>query len=522
MRRFDLVVIGSGPGGQKAAIQAAKLGKSVCVIERMDFVGGVAINTGTIPSKALREAVLDVLASRKALGSDGQYRPVDRRKTLEDLTSSCQRVIRAEIDLVRSQFASNGIELRKGVGTLGWIEEPGTPGDPAPTNAGGLDIAPEPGDKVVNVIGIDDSVETIRAGAVLIATGTTPAKPSSIEFDHAKVITSDELLKLPYLPSSMIVVGGGVIGTEYASMLAALGVRVTLVEGRGRLLEFIDAEICEALQYHLRQMGVTLRLGEKVVSIKRVPPPPGSRPQVSGPGVGVSGGGVGGASPDGELVEAVLESGKTLRAECLLYCIGRQGATEKLNLAAYGLEADNRGRISVDKHYQTLDKDEKPLRGVYAVGDVIGFPALASTSMEQGRLAACHMFKEHAESVPELFPYGIYSIPEISMVGWTEERLTQAGIPYEAGIAQYKETARGNLIGDDIGMLKMLIHQDSHAVLGVHVIGTNATEIVHIGQAVMAYQGTVEYFINTVFNYPTLAECYKIAAFNARNKLKSI
>lgn len=507
MRRFDLVVIGSGPGGQKAAIQAAKLGKSVCVVERMDVVGGVAIHTGTIPSKALREAVLEVLAARKALGSDGQYKPVDRKKTLEELSRACQRVIRAEVDLVRAQFASNGIEMRRGTGTCGWIEEPGTPGDPAATNAGGLDIAPTPGDKVVNVIGHDDSVETLRAGAVLIATGTSPAKPSNIEFDHLKVITSDELLNLPYLPSTMIIVGGGVIGTEYASMLAALGVRVTLVEGRNRLLEFIDAEICEALQYHLRQMGMTLRLGEKVVSIKRVPPPPGSRPAMEG---------------TDELVEAVLESGKTLRAECLLYCIGRQGATDRLNLSAFGLEADNRGRIAVNPSFQTLGKDEQPVSGVYAVGDVIGFPALASTSMEQGRLAACHMFKERAESVPELFPYGIYSIPEISMVGWTEERLTQAGIPYEAGIAQYKETARGNLLGDEIGMLKMLIHQESHAVLGVHVIGTNATEIVHIGQAVMAYQGTVEYFINTVFNYPTLAECYKIAAFNARNKLRSM
>ncbi len=507
MRRFDLVVIGSGPGGQKAAIQAAKLGKSVCVIERMEVVGGVAINTGTIPSKALREAVLDVLASRKALGSDGQYRPVDRKKTLQELTSSCQRVIRAEVDLVRSQFASNGIELRRGTGSLGWIEEPGKPGDPTATSEGGLDIAPTPGDKVVNVVGHDENVETIRAGAVLLATGTTPAKPSNTEFDQSRIITSDELLHLPFLPASMIVVGGGVIGTEYASMLAALGVRVTLVEGRNRLLEFIDSEICEALQYHLRQMGVTLRLGEKVVSIKRVPPPPGARPSGEG---------------SQELVEAVLESGKTLRAECLLYCIGRQGATEKLNLQAYGLSADNRGRISVNESYQVLDKDEKPLAGVYAVGDVIGFPALASTSMEQGRLATCHMFDERADSVPELFPYGIYSIPEISMVGWTEERLTQAGIPYEAGIAMYKETARGHLLEDEIGMLKMLIHQESHAVLGVHVIGTNATEIVHIGQAVMAYKGTVEYFINTVFNYPTLAECYKIAAFNARNKLKSI
>lgn len=296
----------------------------------------------------------------------------------------------------------------------------------------------------------------------------------------------------------MIVVGGGVIGTEYASMLAALGVKVTLIEGRTRLLDFVDSEITEALQYHLRQAGVTLRLGEKVVSIQRVEPPPGAR------------------TTNNVMAEATLESGKTIRADCLLYAIGRQGATASLNLAAAGLDADDRGRIKVNAQYQTAAPN------IFAVGDVIGFPALASTSMEQGRMAACNMFGQQCESYGQTLPYGIYSIPEISMVGWTEEKLTSEGVPYEAGVAQYKEIARGQLLGDEIGMLKILIHQESRAILGVHAIGTGATELIHIGQAAMAFGATVDYFVNAVFNWPTLAECYKVAALNGINKLRNV
>lgn len=483
MRHFDLVVIGSGPGGQKAAIQAAKLGKSVAVVEKMQFVGGVAINTGTIPSKALREAVLSLVGTKQQ--TIGEFSSLDRKARLSKLVESCQRVIRAEIDVVRHHFSSNGIELIQG--TASFVQ------------------------KDVIVVESDHAVETVGADKILIATGTTPTRPETIKFDADKIITSDELLQLPYLPSTMIIVGGGVIGTEYASMLATLGVRVTLIEGRPRIMDFLDAEIGEALQYHLRQMGMTLRMGEKVVSIKRIPIPTGLRSS----GGGASGGDGAFVSPD--MVEATLESGKTIRADCLLYCVGRQGSTARLNLQnSGGASADDRGRIKVNANYQTDSPD------VYAVGDVIGFPALASTSMEQGRQAACHMYGERYESYAELFPYGIYSIPEISMVGWTEEKLTQAGIPYEAGIAQYKETARGQLLGDELGMLKMLIHQESGVLLGVHIIGTNATELVHIGQAVMAFKGTVDYFVNTVFNYPTLAECYKIAAFNGRNKIRAV
>ncbi|MCW5766450.1 MAG: Si-specific NAD(P)(+) transhydrogenase [Phycisphaeraceae bacterium] len=471
MRHCDLCVIGSGPGGQKAAIQAAKLGKDVVVIEKMDFVGGVAIHTGTIPSKALREAVLAVTGAGHILpGVSDQL--VAREKRLEVLTAACQRVIRAEAELVRRQLAANGVEVIRGHGSF-------------------LDATTVQADG-------PRGVERVTAEKILIAVGTTPARPANIAFDRQTVITSDEVLQLPNLPRTMIIVGGGVIGTEYASMLAALGVRVTIIEARPRLLEFIDAEVCEALQYHLRQAGCTLRLNEKVVSIRPVEAPKGAR------------------SGDGIMAEATLESGKSLMADCLMYCIGRQGATGGLNLVAAGLSADNRGRIKVNKSYQT------DVPHIYAVGDVIGFPALASTSMEQGRSAACHMFDTTTETLPELIPYGIYSIPEISTVGWTEEKLTAEGVPYEAGIAQYKEIARGQLLNDEIGMLKLLIHQESHAILGAHCIGTNATELIHIAQAVMAFKGTAEYFVTAVFNYPTLAECYKVAAFNGLNKLRHV
>ncbi len=471
MRHFDLCVIGSGPAGQKAAIQAAKLGRAVCVVEKRNVVGGAAVETGTIPSKALREAILR-LAGVISANPRVQDFTAARLKALSGLRESCFGVIKAEIDLVRTHFANNEIDILVGTGSFKDAH-------------------------TVEVVG-EHAREAVEADHFVIATGTRPTKPQGIAFDKRNILTSDEILDLPALPRSMIVVGGGVIGTEYASMLAALGVRVTLIEGRPRLLDFVDAEIIEALQYHLRHADVTLRLGEKVVTIRAVAPPAGAR------------------NSDDTMVEAVLESGKTIRGDALLYCVGRQGNTEALNLAGVGIESDERGRIKVDQCGRTN------VPHIYAAGDVIGFPALASTSMEQGRLAACQMFGQPYQSVAELLPYGIYSIPEISMVGWTEEKLTAEGIPYEAGIAQYKEIARGQLLGDDIGMLKMLIHQESRVVLGVHIIGTGATELVHIGQAVIAHKGTVEYFVNTVFNYPTLAECYKVAALNGLNKLRNV
>ncbi|MBL0920882.1 MAG: Si-specific NAD(P)(+) transhydrogenase [Phycisphaerales bacterium] len=480
MRHFDLCVIGSGPAGQKAAIQAAKLGKKVCVVEKKSVVGGAAINTGTIPSKSLREAILHMVSGRRlgpytdpysGVGEGGG--PAGRDSRIQDLITWCSRVISAEVEVATRALLNNEIALLRGRATF---EDA----------------------KTVRVEDEGGRTEILSADHFVVAVGTTPARPSFVPFDGVNVVDSDALLKMPRLPRSIIVVGGGVIGTEYASMLQALGVRTTLIEGKTRLLDFLDSEISEALQYHLRQAGMTLRMGEKVVKIEVIDTPEGAR------------------SSDDKMAQATLESGKTLVADCLLFCIGRQGATEGLNLEKAGLHADDRGRIQVNERYQT------DVAHIYAAGDVIGFPALASTSMEQGRVAACHMFGERVESVPNLFPYGIYAIPEISMVGWTEDQLTKEGIPFEAGIAQYKEIARSQLMGDETGMLKILIHTESRVILGVHVIGAGATELIHIGQAVMAFKGTVDYFINAVFNYPTLAECYKVAAFNGANKLRHV
>ncbi|MDG2382988.1 MAG: Si-specific NAD(P)(+) transhydrogenase [Pirellulaceae bacterium] len=473
MKEYDCVVIGTGPAGQKGAIQAAKLGRSVAIVEKTNVLGGAQINTGTIPSKALREAALHLTGANKR-GFFGQAYRVKRDITIADIVGVSQTVIRHEWDVIRNQFERNNIDLLWG--TARFV-------DP-------------------NTLAIEgpDGEQFIRASRFLIAVGTRPARPTHIPFNLNSVFTSDEVLTLDKLPKTMIVVGGGVIGTEYACTMATLGVRVTLVEGRSQLLGFLDQEISGAFQYFLRQRGITLRLGERVDGIEEITEGQDSERA---------------AAP---LVLARLESGKTLRAETLLYAVGRQGVCGALGLDKVGVEFDDRERLQVDDNYQTN------IPHIYAAGDVIGFPALASTSMEQGRRAICNAFgcDEVGNYNTSLFPYGIYSVPEISMVGKNEEELTDSGIPYEAGIAQYREIARGQLLGDDLGMLKMLIHQETHKILGVHVIGTGATELIHIGQAVMALDGDAEFFINNVFNFPTLAECYKVAAYNGLNKLNHV
>jgi NAD(P) transhydrogenase len=468
MRHFDCIVIGTGPAGQKAAIQAAKLGKKVAIIEKNNVLGGASINTGTIPSKALREAVLHLTGVGKR-GLFGESYRVKRNITIADLIYVSQQVVHNELELIRDHFERNNVELIWGAARF---DQPKT-----------------------LFIDRSDDFEMISGDFIIIATGTRPARPATVPFDDKTIVTSDGLLSLDSISKTLIVVGGGVIGVEYTCMMAALGVKVILVEGRHELLGFLDHEITEAFQYQMRRMGITLRLGEKVAKIEHLP----------------DGNGVGAAT-----VQATLESGKTLRAQTLLYSVGRQGTTSSLQLDRAGLIADDRERLKVNEHYQTT------VPYIYAAGDVIGFPALASTAMEQGRLAVCHAYGVPTRSIPELFPYGIYAIPEISMVGKTEDQLTEAGIPYEAGIAQYKELARGQLLGDTDGMLKLLIHQENLQILGVHAIGTGATELIHIGQAVMALQGTVDYFINNVFNYPTLAEAYKVAALNGVNKLRHV
>ncbi|MFA9479815.1 Si-specific NAD(P)(+) transhydrogenase [Phycisphaerales bacterium AB-hyl4] len=469
MKHYDLVVIGTGPAGQKGAIQAAKLGKRVAIIEKATVLGGAAINTGTIPSKALREAVLHLTGHAKR-GLFGQSYRVKKDITIADLAAVSQQVIRHEWELIQDQLERNGIDLIWG---KAHFEGP-------------------------NLLQIqrNGDAELLTADKFLVAVGTRPARPTNVPFNETSVFCSDQLLHLERLPKSMIVVGGGVIGTEYACIMATLGVRVILVEGRSKLLGFLDDEITEAFQYQLRRAGITLRLGEKVEKIDEVKgdPTTGGKP----------------------LVQATLESGKRLRAETLLYAVGRQGVCGALGLDNVGISFDDRERLKVNDHYQTN------IEHVYAAGDVIGFPSLASTSMEQGRRAVCHAFGVKEDNFNTLFPYGIYAVPEISMVGQTEEQLTEAGIPYEAGIATYDEVSRGKLLGDHTGMLKLLIHQDDHTILGVHAIGTQATELIHIGQAVMTLKGTAQYFIQNVFNYPTLAEAYRVAAYNGLNKLRHI
>jgi len=483
MKHYDCVVIGSGPAGQKGAIQAAKLGKKVAVVERSSVLGGAQVNTGTLPSKALREAAMH-LTGRNRMGLFGQDARSKRDIGIEDLIGVAHQVAQHEWDIIRDQFYRNDIDLIWGTASF---EGP-------------------------NLVRIDRDGETdmMTADRFLLAVGTRPARPEHVPFNDHNVFCSDSLLKMKRLPRSIIVVGGGVIGTEYACIMATLGLRVTLIEGRDRLLGFVDREIGEAFQYFLRQEGITLRLGEKVTGIHVVPAGNGE-------------------TKDGELVEARLESGKVIRGQSLLYCVGRQGVCGKLGLANVPVTFDDRERLKVNEHYQclrTVEDEQDPEKSqthvvehMYAAGDVIGFPALASTSMEQGRRAVCHAFGQPTEQFNTLFPYGIYAIPEISMVGKTEEQLTDEGIPYEAGIANYRELARGQLLGDENGMLKLLIHQDDHRILGVHAIGTGATELIHIGQAVMAHDGTAEFFIQNVFNFPTLAEAYKVAAYNGLNKL---
>ncbi len=459
MLNFDLFVIGSGPAGQRAAIQAAKLGKRVGVCERRAVVGGVCVHTGTIPSKTLREAVLYLTGHGHHAVYGASYSVRDDI-TVADLAVRCTHVVEREVNIIRDQMRRNGVTLVTGAAAF---------------------VDPHH----LRVTGPDATVD-VEAAQIVIAAGTRSAQPTGVEVDGETIITSDSILDLDVLPRTMTVVGAGVIGTEYASMFAALGVEVTLVDKRPRLLEFLDAEISESLSYQMRNMNCTFRLGEDVASV-----------EVQGPKRAV----------------ARLESGKTIVSEVLLYSTGRVGATQALALEAAGLEADARGRLRVNEHFQTAQPH------IYAVGDIIGFPSLASTSMEQGRLAACHAFGETCHSLPELFPFGIYSVPEFSMVGKTEEELTSAGVPYEIGVARYKEIARGAIIGDESGLLKLLFHLETRALLGVHIIGTSAAELIHIGQAVLAFGGTIDYFVNNVFNYPTLAECYKVAALDGFNKV---
>ena len=464
---YDMISIGSGPAGQRAAVQGAKLGKRVAIIEREQVVGGVSLHTGTIPSKTFREAVLTFgRGGRRA--SDMRRRASDsngngfKAVTAGQLFERVGNIVQREEQVQDAQLGRNDVDVIVGTAKFKDPHE--------------LLITSSQGER------------TASAKNIMIAVGTRPATPPDTQLDGERIITSDEIFNLDELPHSMVVIGCGVVGIEYASMFALLGVEATVVDGRGTPLEFLDREIVDELVHQMRAINVVFRLGETVERVE-------TRDAARG------------------RVVVSLESGKRLVADVALVCAGRAGNTHSLNLQAAKLTPDERGRLTVDDTYRTKQKH------IFAGGDVIGFPALAATSSEQGRLAACNAFGVKVGPMPTNFPVGIYSIPEISMVGETEHELTAKKIPYEVGVARFREIARGQILGDDTGMLKLIFHREDHSLLGVHTIGTGATELVHIGQCVMGLNGGLSYFLETVFNYPTLAECYKVAALDANNKL---
>lgn len=459
---YDLIVLGCGPAGQRAAVQAAKIRKRVAIVDRREVVGGVCVNTGTIPSKSFKEAVLFLSGYRQRSIYGSGYR-VKSEIEMSDLTFRCQRIMQAEIEVIKNQLTRNHIDVKAGHASF---VDPHT-----------IEIRNSRGD-----------VERKTAENIVVAVGAIPHRPDNVKFNGTTIFDSDDILNLTKLPRDLTVVGGGVIGTEYGSMFAALGVHVTIVDARKRLLGFVDEEIIECLQYQMRSMGLTLRLGEEVKSCA--------------------------PREDGQVVTQ-LKSGKVIVSDCVLFSAGRQSATGDLGLENVGLTPDDRGRLPVNESYQTAQPH------IYAAGDVIGFPALASTSAAQGRLASAHCFGISDKTMDVPLPYGIYSIPEISYVGYNEDELTKQEIPYETGIARYREIARGHIIGDENGLLKVLFHRKTSQVLGVHIIGESATELVHIGQAVIALKGGLKYLRDAVFNYPTLAECYKVAALDGYNKLRA-
>jgi NAD(P) transhydrogenase len=461
VHQYDLVAIGSGPAGQKAAIAAAKLGKRVAIVDRPLSLGGVSLHTGTIPSKSLREAILYLSGYRQRAFYGRGYK-LKSRITMADLMFRVDEVIRRELEVVRSQLLRNRIDVIEGEGRF---HDPHTI-------------------EVCN----GDQTTLLPAAHILIACGTRPAHSKLIALDGTTTIDSDQLLQRhgDGTMDSAIVVGAGVVGLEYASMFSALDVKVTIIDARPTLLEFVDQEILESLLFQMRRGEAVFRLGEEVTAVDRL--------------------------ADGRVCTH-LASGKKVTAHGLLYTVGRQGNTDSLALEKAGLTTDARGRIAVNERFQTA------VPHIYAAGDVIGFPSLASASFEQGRLAACAMFGVEFSSAPHLIPYGIYTIPEISMVGKTEQQLTAEKVPYEIGVARFEELAKGQMIGDDTGMLKLLFDPETTRLLGVHVIGEGAVELIHIGQAVLAFGGSVTYFRDAVFNYPTLAEAYKVAAMEGLNKL---
>ncbi|MEM9211994.1 MAG: Si-specific NAD(P)(+) transhydrogenase [Pseudomonadota bacterium] len=461
MDSYDLIVIGSGPAGRRAAIQAAKFGERVLVIEKGRKVGGVSVHTGTIPSKTLRETALNLSGWRER-GFYGRSYRVKQDLNANDLRARLEMTLDHEVDVLEHQFARNQVTTLRG--TAHFIDK-----------------------NTVEVDGEEGEHFTFTAERFLLSVGTVPFRPDTIPFDGKSVFDSDEILELEKLPKSITVIGAGVIGVEYATIFSALDVHVTLVEPRDSMLDFIDRELIAEFTHELRDRGMVLRFGRKVEKIT----------------VNDKGG-----------CQIDMEDGRTIRSDIVLFAAGRMGATAKLGLNNCGLDVDHRGRIKVDPEtFQTS------IPHIYAAGDIIGFPSLASTSMEQGRIAVCHALGREAHKPPEFFPYGIYSVPEMSTVGMTEEEIRERDIGYECGIARFRETSRGHIMGLNSGMLKMIFSLKTRKLLGCHIVGEGATELIHIGQAVINLGGTLDYFVENTFNYPTLAEAYKVAALDAWNRM---
>ncbi|WP_430256463.1 Si-specific NAD(P)(+) transhydrogenase [Neorhizobium sp. DAR64872/K0K18] len=461
MNQYDLIVVGSGPAGRRAAIQAAKLDRKVLVIEQRRRVGGVSVHTGTIPSKTLRETALNLSGWRER-GFYGRSYRVKEEISAEDLRRRLLITLDHEVEVLEHQFARNRVQHLRGKASF--------------LSTDTMEVLKDDGEAV-----------QVKAKSILLAVGTRPFRPDYMPFDGKTVIDSDELLEIEKLPRSMVVIGAGVIGIEYATIFSALDTAVTVIDPKATMLDFIDKEIIEDFTYQLRDRNMKLLLGQKVEKVEHL--------------------------PDGK-VSVTIDTGRKIITDMVLFAAGRMGATDSLNLAAAGLDADNRGRLKVNP-----ETFETSVPGIYAAGDVIGFPSLASTSMEQGRIAARVAVGAIAKEPPKYFPYGIYAVPEISTCGLTEEEMKERGIPYECGIARFRETSRGHIMGLDHGMLKLIFSLKTRRLLGVHIIGENATELVHIGQAVLNLKGTVEYFVENTFNYPTLAEAYKIAGLDAWNRM---
>lgn len=457
---FDLIVIGSGPAGRRAAIQAAKLDKNVLVVEKSHRVGGVSVHTGTIPSKTLRETVLNLSGWRER-GFYGRTYKVKSDITANDLRHRLSKTLDHEVDVLEHQFTRNNVTMINGHARFLSRQE-------------------------VEITLPDGRVQHAKFERALISVGTKPYRPDYVPFNGTTVLDSDEILNIADLPRSLTVIGAGVIGIEYATIFSALDISVTVIEPRSSILSFIDDELIDEFTYELRDRGIKLLLGCKAQNVHAF---------------------------DGHCI-VDLSDGRKVKSEMVLYAAGRLGASTDIGLDTIGLDADSRGRLKVDP--VTFETD---VPNIYAAGDIIGFPSLASTSMSQGRIAVCHAFQVPNPAQPEHFPYGIYAVPEISTVGLSERELKEQGIPYECGVARFRETSRGHIMGLQRGMLKLLFHIETRKLLGVHIVGEGATELIHIGQAVLVLGGELSYFIDNVFNYPTLAEAYKIAALDAWNRL---